>query len=223
MDQMRGMFTAEQFCLASLPRECQHWFSGLSGILYVLPMFSTSRRMTICGKSMWVAQAVLSCLADYVYVGLAHPVHGIDRHFATMNCLVILAIGAKSRLSYYLLASVVPLGVHLAARIAQQEKNWHLWVFLHGWWHITSTVLIYWFYNEEQVVHEESQKVHEESQKRGKLRKKEGSSQKDRRHTPRAMSTRSRSRGGGRKVVGPRTSPPPTNARTLSRKRRSVK
>ncbi|GMI39793.1 hypothetical protein TrCOL_g3687 [Triparma columacea] len=212
MDQMRGMFIAEKFVRAALPRECQHWFSGLSGILYILPVFSNSRRMTPLGKSVWFAQAVLSCLADFVFIGLSHPVHGIDRHFATLNCLFLLAIGAKSGMSSYLVTSVVPLGVHLAARIAQQDENWHLWVFLHGWWHITGPVLIYWFYNDEQI-------VYENRLKRGGVG---GSSAL----TARSITTRSRSKVKKVEVASLRASsgfPNRSRTRASSRKRRIAK
>eukprot|EP00520_Triparma_pacifica_P011072 CAMPEP_0118653916 /NCGR_PEP_ID=MMETSP0785-20121206/12087_1 /TAXON_ID=91992 /ORGANISM="Bolidomonas pacifica, Strain CCMP 1866" /LENGTH=205 /DNA_ID=CAMNT_0006546493 /DNA_START=128 /DNA_END=742 /DNA_ORIENTATION=- len=157
IEQMRGMFTSAHFNEAHLPLEAKHWFSGLSGFMFILPIFSRNR-MTRYGKGMWLMQALLSVLADYTYLGLSHPVHGVDRHAATINCIRLFMLGINAGLWYYIRAASVPLGIHLAARIAKKEENWPLWIFLHGWWHISGPILIYWLYNDEEKVYVAKQK-----------------------------------------------------------------
>lgn len=163
-----------------------HWWSGLTGTFFVIPAFSDNR-MAKLGKFFWFLQAVLSILADYVYIGVAHPIHGIDRYSATINCFRVLAVGFKARLHGHVYMAVVPLGIHLLARIAKQELAWHLWIFLHGWWHVSAPILIYWMYNDEQVVFDSKKKMKEafgKMSKSSKEKKASRSSSRGRSKTP---------------------------------------
>ena len=58
--------------------------SGLSGALFALPAACTPDPAE---QALWVFQAVVSVLADYVYIGGPSPAHGIDRVLASFNFL----------------------------------------------------------------------------------------------------------------------------------------
>ncbi|GMH55529.1 hypothetical protein TrST_g6460 [Triparma strigata] len=194
LEQMHGMSAG--FNLAHLPREhCLHWWSGLSGVLFVLPAFSDNR-MTKLGKFFWFLQAALSILADYVFIGRAHPIHGIDRYSATINCFRVLSVGYNASLYRHVYLAIVPLGIHLLARIAKQETAWHLWIFLHGWWHVTAPILIYWMYNDEQILFESKEKLKAAFQTISKSKEKKKvsrSSSRGRSKTPTKSKSKSKS------------------------------
>ena len=58
--------------------------SGLSGALFALPAACTPDPAE---QALWIFQAVVSVLADYVYIGGPSPAHGIDRVLASFNFL----------------------------------------------------------------------------------------------------------------------------------------
>jgi len=60
-----------------------------------------------------------------------------------------LTVGYNAKLHSYSWTSILPLGVHLAARIAKTEENWDLWIFCHGWWHILGPALTFMMYEDE--------------------------------------------------------------------------
>jgi hypothetical protein len=133
MEQLMGMFTASGFSSSTYPREgTVHWFSGLSGILYLLPAL-TRGRMSFFGRMAWVVQALLSMGADYFFMGLGHPVHGFDRFFAVANAIRVLAFDFS--VPHKVLGCLVPFGSHLLARVSKKEGDWKSWMFYHGEWY----------------------------------------------------------------------------------------
>jgi hypothetical protein len=146
--------------LAQLQTVCR--FSGLSGLMYALPLLSHNR-MTVLGKLSWVLQAVLSILADYTYIGHSSPIHGIDRYLATFNCFRVIAVGVDAKLWLHVVLAPIPLAFHLFARIAKVDMNEakdagrmedfeghkNNWVVMHGWWHVTGALLIFLMYESE--------------------------------------------------------------------------
>ena len=81
--------------------------SGLSGALFALPAACTPDPAE---QALWVFQAVVSVLADYVYIGGPSPAHGVDRVLASFNFL---------RLAF-LLSQEAP---ELFAAIAEAARN----------------------------------------------------------------------------------------------------
>lgn len=158
VEQLHGFF--DNLNDAFLPPSCKNWWSGLTGLLYALPLLSHNR-MTSLGKLSWLLQALLSVLADYSYIGHSHPIHGIDRYLATFNCFRVLGVGVDAKLWLHVVLAPIPLGCHLLARIAKVdmnesvegtpefERHRQLWITMHGWWHVTGALLIALMYESE--------------------------------------------------------------------------
>ena len=57
---------------------------GTLGVLFALPAACTPDPAE---QALWVFQALVSVLADYVYIGGPSPAHGVDRVLASFNFL----------------------------------------------------------------------------------------------------------------------------------------
>ena len=93
-------------------------------------------------------------MADYYFIGVDSPFHGIDRYFAMISFFQVFATSfetGKSNGGSSIAKAIIPLGFHLLARVAKHEENWGLWIFAHGFWHITGALLIWDFYNKEEI------------------------------------------------------------------------
>ena len=223
-EQMHGFF--DQLNEAFLPLACKHSWSGLTGLLYALPPLVSSfndcydcdgggdtRRMTPLGKLSWYLQALLSVLADYVYIGYSTPIHGIDRYLATLNFVRVIFVffavanadkkdddDKKKKKRRGLLLTVVycalgtiPVCAHLLARIAKVDMNAALvavegggegfvgsstlvedferhkneWIKMHGWWHVTSALLVAFIYESSYIVLRRGHERRKGGKKRG--------------------------------------------------------
>jgi len=119
----------------------------------VLPALVPST-MSRAAKLSWVLQAVLSVLADYVYVGVSHPIQGLDRVFASANIVRCLVVGLNCCQYSNVLYGAVAVGAHIVARHAKLHENWHLWIFCHGWWHILAPLVVSKMYCDELAASE---------------------------------------------------------------------
>ena len=66
-----------KFCSTNLPWKdgsCKHILSGLSGIFYLLPICLPNG--SLWDNIAWIMQAILSIMADYIYIQQPHFIHG---------------------------------------------------------------------------------------------------------------------------------------------------
>jgi len=126
------------FCKNGLPWEgsiCRSKRAGLSGILYALPALVAFGHPF--DQIMWSLQALLSILADYVYICQDSFWHGVDRYFAIFNLLSILARASGSLHWSVGLLSIIPLSCYVNANKAKTLNDVNAWHFWHCLWHVT--------------------------------------------------------------------------------------
>ena len=121
--------------------DAQSVWSGLSGILYALPVFFTPY---LWERALWITQAVISILADYTYINVRHPVHGIDRIIATSNTLRIFNLGWDLLWGNTILTYVgwMPIASLFIAHFYKMKKRRAMWIFWHFMWHLTGGLLV---------------------------------------------------------------------------------
>ena len=143
LHQFKGL--TEDFQKSGLPwdgYQCRSILAGGSGIMYALPsLLVTSLDYT--EKIMWIVQAVLSVLADYVHIHHDSIWHGIDRYFATFNTLATLYRATRMLNPYFCLGCLMlPLGSYVAANRAKNAKKLIQWQYCHLAWHVTGSLLV---------------------------------------------------------------------------------
>jgi len=139
--QVRGMF--KDFRSNGLPwrgNDCRSVISGCSGLLFCLPaFFCKSNRLE---QFNWVLQALLSVMADYVYIGTDSWIHGIDRFFATTNTFAIIARAAFALNSNAITIALIPISAFVLANRAKEQLDLKGWIFYHFLWHVTASVAV---------------------------------------------------------------------------------
>ena len=124
--QLRGLTT--EFCSTGMPSawgaaDRRAAVSGLSGALYALPATATP---FLYEKALWLAQACLSILADYVFIAEDHPVQGVDRTFASFMMVRNLSVlgPAVPRLAPLVLVPVLCFvaAAHAKTRAAKESE-----------------------------------------------------------------------------------------------------
>jgi len=151
LEQLQGITI--EFTKTTFPSsdEVMSLWSGMTGILYAAPAFIKTKNPGVLrpfGKCLWVMQGIFSILADYYYIGQTSIVHGIDRFLAVMNFFRLINLLVGRSAYKHAIIGVLPLGCHFISRRAKLEKDWALWQRYHGWWHIFSTIQIFWAYLE---------------------------------------------------------------------------
>lgn len=139
--QARGM--TEEFRSSGLPwsgHECRSLIAGGSGVLYCLPaLFCNSNPLE---QSIWLTQALISVMADYVYVGGVSWIHGIDRFFATANTLLVIFRAALGLKIITTTIAVIPIYTFILANQSKQIMDLQGWIYLHFLWHLTSSIAV---------------------------------------------------------------------------------
>jgi len=139
--QARGL--TEEFQNSGLPwtcNECRSVVAGGSGVLYCLPaLFCKSNRVEQC---IWLAQALLSIMADYVYVGRNSWIHGIDRIFATVNTFAVIFRAAFGLKIITMTIGIIPISSFILANRSKHQLDLQGWIFYHFLWHLTGSVIV---------------------------------------------------------------------------------
>eukprot|EP00532_Pseudo-nitzschia_australis_P004113 CAMPEP_0168182742 /NCGR_PEP_ID=MMETSP0139_2-20121125/12057_1 /TAXON_ID=44445 /ORGANISM="Pseudo-nitzschia australis, Strain 10249 10 AB" /LENGTH=278 /DNA_ID=CAMNT_0008103695 /DNA_START=199 /DNA_END=1032 /DNA_ORIENTATION=- len=139
--QARGL--TKEFRSCGLPwkgDQCRSVISGGSGVLFCLPAFyCRSNRLEQC---LWFTQALLSVMADYVYVGNESWIHGIDRIFATVNTIAMITRGAFGLKTITTTIAVIPLSAFILANRSKQQRDLQGWIFYHFLWHLTASIIL---------------------------------------------------------------------------------
>lgn len=129
--------------------QCRSILAGGSGVLFCIPaIFCNGNRIE---QSIWITQAILSVLADYVYIDQDSWFHGIDRIFATSNVVAMIARAVIQLQAIILITGVFPIGAFILANRSKQQLNLEAWKFYHFLWHLTSSLktafVVYLLYN----------------------------------------------------------------------------
>ena len=139
--QIGGM--TEEFRSSGLPwsgHECRSVIAGGSGVLYCLPaLFCSSNPLEQC---IWLTQALISVMADYVYVGGDSWIHGIDRFFATANTFVVIFRAALGLKIITTTIAVIPISTFILANRSKQLMDLQGWIYFHFLWHLTSSIAV---------------------------------------------------------------------------------
>ena len=119
--QLRGL--GDGFQRSGLPWDgdrCRSASAGGSGIMYALPSLLLS--IGPAERAVWIVQAILSVLADYVHIHHDSAWHGIDRWFASFNALRVVYLGFRVvRPALAILLSVPPILSFVAASRAKTD------------------------------------------------------------------------------------------------------
>jgi len=127
-----------RFCSTNLPwtdSSCKHVLSGLSGIFYLLPICLPT--VSVWDNIAFITQAILSIMADYLYIQQSHYIHGVDKVFAVYN------IG---RIMYkvYPVASLLPtipmLFLFALSHYFKWKNNVNYWIYCHFCWHLVGGI-----------------------------------------------------------------------------------
>eukprot|EP00525_Craspedostauros_australis_P008247 CAMPEP_0198122896 /NCGR_PEP_ID=MMETSP1442-20131203/36110_1 /TAXON_ID= /ORGANISM="Craspedostauros australis, Strain CCMP3328" /LENGTH=227 /DNA_ID=CAMNT_0043782001 /DNA_START=184 /DNA_END=864 /DNA_ORIENTATION=+ len=122
--------------------QCRAVRSGLSGILYALPMFTSPNPIE---TAAWVTQAFLSIMADYVCADRPHIVHGLDR-ISAVTMLIVTVVRSYTRLQWWtVLLAILPLSFFAAGDAAKSKRDLKAWQNAHCGWHITGGILVMFF------------------------------------------------------------------------------
>ena len=129
--------------------QCRSIMAGGSGVLYCIPaLFCKDNRIE---QSLWITQAILSILADYVYIDQDSWFHGIDRIFATSNTVAVILRATFQLQAIILITGIVPIGSFILANRSKQQLNLQDWKYYHFLWHLTSSLkvafVVYLLYN----------------------------------------------------------------------------
>ena len=123
-----------KFCSTNLPwkdESCKHILSGLSGIFYLMPICLCTG--TFLDNIAWIMQAILSIMADYLYIQHSHFIHGVDKVFAVFNISRIM-------IRVYPIASLTPaipmLMFFALSHYFKIINKVHYWIYCHFCWHL---------------------------------------------------------------------------------------
>ena len=111
--------------------------SVLSGALFALPAACTPDPAE---QALWVVQAVVSVLADYVYIGGPSPAHGVDRVLASFNFLRLAFLLSQEAPELFALG-LVPAALFVYAQRMKDLDRPEDWQLAHGLWHASGAAV----------------------------------------------------------------------------------
>jgi hypothetical protein len=133
----------KEFTKNGLPwkdEECRSMMAGGSGVFYCLPaLFCRSNGYEQC---LWLVQAFLSVMADYVYIDKDSWIHGIDRYFAISNVVVLIFRTALGLRAIAFINAFIPISSFMMANRSKLQRNFHRWTYYHFLWHISGSISI---------------------------------------------------------------------------------
>jgi len=127
-----------KFCSTNLPwkdESCKHILSGLSGVFYLLPICLSNS--ALWDNIAWIMQAILSIMADYIYIQQPHFIHGVDKVFAVYNISRIM-------FRVYPVSSLIPtipmLILFVLSHYFKMVNNVQGWIYCHFCWHLVGGI-----------------------------------------------------------------------------------
>lgn len=129
--------------------ECRSIIAGGSGVLYCLPaLFCKDNNIE---QYRWITQALLSIMADYVYIDRNSWIHGIDRIFATTNTIAVIFRAVSQLQIIIVVLSIIPISAFILANRSKKQLNLQWWKYYHFIWHLAGslsvTFVVYLLYN----------------------------------------------------------------------------
>ena len=112
--------------------------SGLSGALFALPAACTPDPAE---QALWIFQAVVSVLADYVYIGGPSPAHGVDRVLASFNFLRLAFLLSQQQAPELFALGLVPAALFVYAQRMKDLDRPEDWQLAHGLWHASGAAV----------------------------------------------------------------------------------
>jgi len=115
------------FRATALPwKQRSAWIGGSSACYFVL-----SRE-----HWMWTVQAIVAFLSDYVYAGVPHVTHGIDRWLSTFMTLRLVVLTRR-----YMYLGVIPFYCFYRSKRAVANRDYRAYVLYHTLWHVSGPVI----------------------------------------------------------------------------------
>uniref|UniRef100_A0A7S2SMK2 Uncharacterized protein n=1 Tax=Rhizochromulina marina TaxID=1034831 RepID=A0A7S2SMK2_9STRA len=143
LDALRkqGQCLFRDFRSSNLPwrgKQCQSWVAGGSGLLFLLPVAVCPERWE---QGIWLLQATLSFLADFVHIHHDSVFHGLDRVFATGMVVRLIYIACTRSHPAMALLAVPPLLCIVVGTSAKNRLDLETWKIWHGLWHLSASLL----------------------------------------------------------------------------------
>ena len=91
-------------------------------------------------QALWVVQALVSVLADYVYIGGPSPAHGVDRVLASFNFLRLAFLLSQQAPELFALG-LVPAALFVYAQRMKDLDRPEDWQLAHGLWHASGAAV----------------------------------------------------------------------------------
>ena len=85
---------------------------------------------------MWAVQAGVTFLSDYVYSGVPHVTHGIDRWLSTFMALRLVVLTKR-----YMYLAVIPFYCFYQSKRALANRDYRAYVLYHTLWHVSGPLL----------------------------------------------------------------------------------
>lgn len=118
------------------------WIPGRS-LMVGLTSFCYVASFPWGGWSLWLLQAFLSFMSDYVYIGHDSRFHVLDRLLASAQCAIFVALAVWTGLRWYEAASLVlAFTGYFAGRLAIEKRDFRVFCIGHTIWHISSLALV---------------------------------------------------------------------------------
>ena len=90
---------------------------------------------------IYAVQAQVAYMSDYIYAGVPHVSHGLDRCLSTA-LTGHMAWYVARHYGWYVFLGVIPIGFLYADMRAVRRKDWGAYVRYHTLWHITGPGLV---------------------------------------------------------------------------------
>lgn len=113
-------------------------FIGFSSMCYMIPAFllNGSTFILIMIKIIWIFQAIVSYYSDYIYSGITHISHGIDRWVSSILVFIMIIIATIIINPIEYLLFLIPIFFLQMGKYCAKNNKWNGYVFYHTGWHI---------------------------------------------------------------------------------------
>ena len=139
--QTRGMIGG--FRENGLPwkgKQCKSLVVGVSSFFYCAPIFFCENNNI--EKCLWLLQAILSVMADYIYIDRDSLVHGVDRYFAMANLSILIIRAACGLKAITMTIAIIPITAFILANESKRQRNLQRWMYYHFLWHLTGSIAV---------------------------------------------------------------------------------
>ena len=117
---------------------------GASALCYLIPLpfINTSGAFQLTFQFLFAFQCVLCFVSDFLYSGVPHWSHGVDKCHASALLVFIIAVGGIGIHPTYPLVAIAPLFCWQQGKTAVKMKDWDGYVLYHSLWHLIGGALL---------------------------------------------------------------------------------